>query len=321
MNTKMPAFLLPNIKPTSKIIFINKMLSYIFILSMISVSLFLSDKEIILPEMAALAVGCIIYEHPVWISKPLHIFLLPSLTAICGFLINRLDITMAEKLIAILIVMLLVLRIFKSSLAPALATGLLPIITNCTSFSFIASILVFTLILALGLFFKPEASREKKGIVIENQNRNTLLYLVFISSWILFCSHFGWLFMAAIPPIIVVGYESVHKKEYTFDVFYKQIICLFLAAFIGAQTLYFIDNLIIVAFVDILLVSLVLRLFQFKMPPVYAMALLPMVLHNFSHNYFYFQVLLVSIVILSTVYFYKKIEAKNRSISTLKQKG
>jgi hypothetical protein len=302
---KMTDFSLSKLKSTTGVSLRNKIVSYFFILSMIGISLIFSEKEIILPEMAALAIGCFIYENPVWISKPFHIFLLPSLTAVCGFLINKLDITMAEKLISILLLMLLILRLFKSSLAPALATGLLPVITNSTSNYFLLSILFFTLVLAVSITFRPNVSEVKKTLHQENQTKNSMLFLVFISCWIVFCSYYGMLFMAAIPPVIVVGYESVHKKEYNITIFYKQLICLFSAAFIGTQTLYLIDNLVIAALIDILLVSFILRLFKFKLPPAYAMAILPMVLHSFSHNYFYWQVLIMSSVVLGTVYFFK----------------
>lgn len=301
----MADFLLSKLKSTTGITFTNKIISYVLILSMVSASILFNDKEIILPEMAALAVGCFIYQNPIWISKPLHLFLLPSLTATFGFLINLLDITMAEKLIFILLLMVSILRIFKSSLAPALATGLLPIITNSTSFYFIISIIFFTLILAISVALKNRASKKKNIVDTKNQPKNDILYLGLISAWILFCSHFGWIFMVAIPPVIVVGYESVHKKEYHFDTFYKQIICLFFASFIGTQALYLIDNLIVVVFIDILLVSVILRLFKFKLPPAYAMAILPIVLHTFSYNYFYWQVLTMSVFILGTVFVYK----------------
>lgn len=307
----MKDFLFSNLKSTTRTALGNKILSYVLILSMIALSVTFGDQEIILPEMAALAVGCLIYENPMWVSKPFHIFILPSITALCGFLINRLDIPIAAKLIVILLVMFVILSLFKSSLAPALATGLLPVITNSTSFSFLISILFFTLILAIGLYFKTKVVEEKKLLVSKNHTKKNIFYLTFISCWIVGCAHYQMIFMAAIPPVIVVGYESVHKKDYNFKVFYKQIICLFCAAFIGVQTLYFFENILVAAFADILLVSLILRLFRFKLPPAYAMAILPMVLHSFSYDYFYWQVLLMSVLILGTVFV-----AKNSLIFT-----
>ncbi|WP_413998028.1 HPP family protein [Flavobacterium sp. W1B] len=277
---------------------------YAIIILMVVASLIFKDKEIILPEMAALAIGCLIYQNPVWLSKPLHIFLLPSITAILGFLINKLDISLTEKLILVLPLMLVVLRLFKSHLAPALATGLLPIITNCSSFAFILSILVLSFLLSISLKFIDTSKNENLQPRLQ-QPKDSVIYVVFISIWIIICSQIGWMFMAAIPPVIVVGYESVHKESYHFSMLRKQVICLFLAAFVGTQTFYFVDNLVIVALIDIVAVTFILKLFKFKLPPAYAMAILPMALHKLSYNYFYWQVLIMSISVFGIVYIYK----------------
>jgi hypothetical protein len=304
-----------------KILSFKSIQGYALIFIMIGASLFFGQKEIILPEMAALAVGCLIYEHPGWVAKPFHIFLLPSITAVGGFLINKLDIGMAPKLILALSFIWIVLLLFKSSLAPALATGLLPVITNATSVSFILAIVVLTFILYQGLRFKkgePQVVTNSGG----HKPKDNILYLAFLSVWILICSRNGWMFIAAIPPVIVVGYESVHKKDYTLKMFYKQVICLFLAAYIGTQSLYFLNNLLLAALVDIILVTLTLRLLSFKLPPAYAMALLPMVLHNStSHKYFHWQVLTMATLVLGIVCLYKNIKLKDQLFAGFLQKS
>ena len=121
---------------------------------MIATAILFKDKEIILPEIAALSVGIITFRENKWIQRPIHIFLLPSITAILGFGINFLPIILSLKLVLVLIGMLVFLRIFKSQLAPALATGLLPIVTNAHSFLFLISIIFFVLLLyfAIKLF-------------------------------------------------------------------------------------------------------------------------------------------------------------------------
>ncbi|MEJ5103980.1 hypothetical protein [Chryseobacterium sp. MYb328] len=101
-----------------------KALSLIFL--MLGSSFFLKNKEIILPEMAALSIGSFIYLKDDWRRKPWHLFYLPSITAIIGFGINVLDISMLMKLIISLLLVLTVLKIANNFLAPALATGLLP---------------------------------------------------------------------------------------------------------------------------------------------------------------------------------------------------
>ncbi|SEN55190.1 hypothetical protein SAMN05192574_103498 [Mucilaginibacter gossypiicola] len=287
-----------------KILPLKSALGCALIFMMIGASIIFNDKEIILPEMAALAIGCLIHQNPVWLAKPLHIFLLPSITAIGGFMINKMDVNPAAKLILAVMFVLLTLRVFKSGLAPALATGLLPVITNATSLYFIFSILTLTLILALSLYAKrgtpPEPTISKR-----QRPQDNILYIVFVSAWVLTCAQNGWMYIAAIPPVLVVGYESMHKEEYTFKMFYKQVVCLSLAAYIGIQSLYFLNNLLLATLMDIVAISLLMRLVAFKLTPAYAMSLLPMVLHRPSHQYFYWNVFVMACIVLGTIYSYK----------------
>lgn len=286
-------------------IFYNKgIIGFAIIILMIIASMIFDSREIILPEIAALAIGCLVYQNPIWLSKPLYIFLLPSITAVLGFLVNMLNVGLTQKLVLILFLMFLVLKFFKSFLAPALATGLLPVITNATSYSFIISILVLTSVLSLFLILADK--KEKTNCQSKEQNsRDGMIYILFIALWIVICDYEKWMFMAALPPVIVIGYEAVHKEVYDGVTFRKQVVCLFLSAFIGIQALHFLDNLIIVVLIDMFAVSLVLRIFKCRLPPAYAMAILPMVLYNASYNYFYFQVLLMSVIIFGAIYLYK----------------
>jgi hypothetical protein len=284
---------------------------YALIFLMIGTSIMVNNKEVILPEMAALAIGCLIQQYPAWLAKPFHIFLLPSITAIGGFLINKADLYLATKLILVVIFVLLTLQVFKSALAPALATGLLPVITNATSLYFIFSIVAFTFLLFVSLHIKREAPLTQT-VLKRQKPQDNILYIAFISAWVLICSKNGCMYIAAIPPVLVVGYESVHKEEYTFKMMYKQVICLALAAFIGIQSLYFLNNLLLAALLDLIAVSLMLRLLAFKLTPAYAMSLLPMVLHSASPKYFYWQVFIMGGIVLGTIYSYKNFKFKEQ---------
>lgn len=204
--------------------------------------------------------------------------------------------------------MFIMLRVFKLTLGPALATGLLPIITNCTSLLFIASILffMFTLALMVTVLLK-EPQQKTEGNKTDSGNPFQLwIYLALLIVWIVFCSVANIMEVVAIPPVIVVGYESIHKKEYTTMMLNKQIAALIAAALIGSLTVYYIDNYVLCALINCIGVTLILKGLNFKMPPAYAMALLPMILHVNSHLYFGLKVGLMALVILGTVRIYKK---------------
>ncbi|TCN55628.1 hypothetical protein D0809_16150 [Flavobacterium circumlabens] len=278
-------------------------IAYGLILLMTAAAFHFKDKEIILPELAALSIGCFIYKKNTWTAKPLHLFLLPSITAFIGFFINQLEINMAAKIVVIMIVMLAVLYSIKSNLAPALATGLLPIVTNCNSYIFLISIVLAMGLLAIltAVFFKPEVS----GAAVVEEPKSILAILVFLAVlivWVIICSVLGTMQIAALPPVIVMGYELIDKKMYSFTMLYKQVAALMLAAFIGAQSFYFLDNFLLAAFVNLIAVTIMLHYLKMKMPPVYAMAMLPMVLPSYSHVYFALSTGITAAVLLGTVY-------------------
>ncbi|MEO8254611.1 MAG: hypothetical protein ABI554_09530, partial [Flavobacterium sp.] len=56
--------------------------TYGLIILMTAAALSFKEKEIILPELAALSVGCFLYKKNTWTAKPLYLFLLPSVTAL-----------------------------------------------------------------------------------------------------------------------------------------------------------------------------------------------------------------------------------------------
>ncbi|MBS7232631.1 hypothetical protein KHA90_16555 [Flavobacterium psychroterrae] len=277
--------------------------AYGLILLMTAVALRFKDKEIILPELAALSIGCFMYKKNTWTAKPFHLFLIPSLTAFIGFFINQLEINMAVKIVLTLIVMMALLYSIKSSLAPALATGLLPIVTNCDSYIFLFSILLFMGLLAIfaAVFFKPEASQAPA----QQQPKSVLAVLVFLAVliiWVMICSAAGIMQIAALPPIIVLAYEHIDKKMFGAVMLYKMVTVLVLTAFVGAQSYYFLDNYLLASVINLIAVTIILHYLKMKMPPAYAMAMLPMVLPSSSPVHFALNTAVAATAILGTVY-------------------
>jgi hypothetical protein len=278
-------------------------LAYGLILLMTAAALGFQDKEIILPELAALSIGCFMYKKNVWTAKPLHLFLLPSVTAFIGFFINHLEINMVIKIIVTMLLIMSFLYSIKSSLAPALATGLLPIVTNCDSYIFLISIVLSMGLLAIlaAVFFNPEvsattAAEEPKSILA------ILVFLAILIAWVLICSAAGNMQIAALPPILVLAYEHIDKKMFSFVMLYKMVAVLVLAAFIGAQSFYFLDNFLLASIINLIAVNIILHYAKMKMPPAFAMAMLPMVLPSYSPVYFALGTAIAAAALLGTLY-------------------
>lgn len=287
---------------------------FVLVIVMILGAIVLHNKEIILPELAALSIGGLVYKHPEWIQRPFFLFFMPTLTAVIGFGLNMLPVSLAIKLMLVLIVIFVFMRILGVYLAPALATGLLPIITNCTSWIFVVSILIFmsAIALAVRLWARPATATgaalgaNPGATPHEHNGVGFWVYLFFMVCWLAICNALGHVAVAAIPPVIVVGFEVMHKKIYSAEVLIKQVIILSLAALVGACSLYFLINPLLVGVVDMVAVFFLLHIFKVKLPPAYAMSLLPMVIQLGSPWIFGLSVFLEASVILFFVYCWKR---------------
>ncbi|REC47529.1 HPP family protein [Chryseobacterium pennipullorum] len=284
-----------------------KAFSLIFL--MLGTSFFVKSREIILPEMAALSIGSFIYLKDDWRRKPLHLFYLPSITAIIGFGINMLDISMVMKLIISLILVLAVLKIAENFLAPAIATGLLPIITNCSSWEFLASIFFFTFILGFSIFIN------KKNNPVNSINKSSagksihlFTYLFITIVWFIICDMYEHMEMAAIPPIIVIAFENMTKTSYTITTLVTQIVAMSIASMIGFYCYnFFNQHIIISGAASFTLITLVLYTLKVKLPPAYAMAILPMILDRQTPVYFTTRTLIMSLTLFTLIYISKRL--------------
>ncbi|MGO1817678.1 MAG: hypothetical protein ACTHZ1_12215 [Sphingobacterium sp.] len=284
---------------------------FILILSMVLLSLMVGNKEVILPELAALSIGTLVYMKKEWRTKPWDLFKLPTITATIGFFVNQFNIPVVGKLILTFLGMMIVLAAAKNFLAPALATGLLPVITNCSSWEFMLAIVVFTFILALCIHLRRHKAILEPAEEEEVRSTDFFLYLSVIIGWFSICFYTGRMEMAAIPPVIVVALESMGSKQLSVGTWSKQVLTLTLSAFIGATAItFFADHILIGAALSILGVSLLLALFQFKLPPAFAMGLLPLVLPAQQPLIFTVNVLLMALAVLGSVYLLKNIRLK-----------
>jgi hypothetical protein len=140
------------------------------------------------------------------------------------------------------------------------------------------------------------------------------IYLFFLVCWLAVCNALGHMEVAAIPPIIVVGFEVMSKKVYTTEALIKQVVILSLSALAGAYSLYFLQNLLATVLVDLLVVFFLLHILKAKMPPAYAISLLPMVIQFPSPWIFGVCVFGMSLVIFTLIYFWKKLAERRLAI-------
>lgn len=275
------------------------LVAFVFIVAMVAAASFWDDREIVLPEIAAMAVALLAYREQNWMRHSEKIFLWPTVTALLGFGINLLTIPFALKLALVLVAMLLFFALFRYSLAPALATGFLPVVTNATEYSFVAAILLSTFLLMLAVVLgKLRRTADRTSVV---QTSILWVYGAIVLASMGIAAVLGHIQLAVLPPVAVVVYESLHMKMYSWRMVLKQTVVLTLSAAIGVTLFLLISNWIWVVVIDMLLMWGLLRVFKMRMPAVYAFPLLAYVFPPQSLTMLPVAALLVSGFSLSAV--------------------
>ncbi|NUU59949.1 hypothetical protein [Paenibacillus agri] len=279
-----------------------------FVVLMIAGSLLLHNQEVILPEVAAMAIAMWVYREPGWIRQPSTIFIAPTVTAGIGLMVNLLQIPYIEKVILALILIMLFLRTIRSNLAPSIATGLLPLAIDTQEWSFVLIVFIFTITLMMGvLVFGLNKGVEKKRSI---QYRYMLVFLALSFCWIGVCWVSGYQQIAVIPPIFVVVYESLQKPKYNGQMALKQGLTLTLSVTIGTLVFFMIDLWVFAALLDMILMLALSRVARIRIPALYAFPLLTFVFPEEQVMKLPLVTFAACLFMFTSVLLYKKIELR-----------
>ena len=297
----------------------------LLILAMFAVAEHAGQKELIFPEISALALGAWIMEKPPWGHSVLHLWLSPTLAALTGMLIVRFF-TYAPffMITAAFCLVVLQLKLLRSGVLPAISAAILAILTRTDSWYYPLSVCLLTGVIALGRlvvnraasggktgtpFVKPVPYRLKSndGNLSELVHWGKLLAGVMAVVTVAVVS--GHLFMVA-PPLIVAFVEMSKPGGVLRDNWVKILGLLAFAAFGGVFWFALIHialrlPLWITACLSTASVFLAYRVPQLPFPPVVAIALLPAILPRESLWSYPWQVLCgsVAFIVISKVCF------------------
>ena len=260
-----------------------------FVTLMVAAAELSGEREIIFPEITALAIGYIVAEKRSWHVNSIRIVVLITLCAIAGVLIVRSR--FAGILTEILIAFALCQLIFMYSgttFAPFVSAVILPIMMQTESFVYPASAFVLTLIIvALHTLFLKCGIRSDEDYVPKRLNSKTdyidavlRVISVGIVGAVAFMS--GYRFVIA-PPLLVVFTEFSRPGNKACNKPFKTIAVVTLCAVIGAVCRYFINislgmPLAVAAAVAAVLLLAVIHKSRMFMPPAGAITILAMII-------------------------------------------
>jgi hypothetical protein len=125
-------------KPTARFVAEVLVLSY---MGVVVLAAHLTGIYLLLfPELAALSHDVITRPQGKWASQPWRIVLTPTLTAVVGLFITRHESYGAISIALVVLASLLIIKLLKSAIGPAISAGALPMGLNEKSWMYPAAI-------------------------------------------------------------------------------------------------------------------------------------------------------------------------------------
>jgi hypothetical protein len=248
---------------------------------------------LLFPELGALAADVLIRPNGAWAREPWKLMVTPTVTALVGIVISRL---LPYGVIGILITMALsigIIFVLRSSVAPAISAGILPLVLGIRSWLYPLSILFGLSILAAVLFLwkrsRPgmalmlERSGEAEAIEIlesEPRGKNWLLALFLFTGAVGAIAEVTGLRFILFPPLVVIAYEMFghpHTCAWAKPPLLFPIAC-FLAAGVGVGFDRWLGVTPLAVAVTLGVCLIIVRSFKLRMPPTLSIGLLPFVM-------------------------------------------
>lgn len=289
----------------------------VLVVAMFIVSEYIGEKEIIFPEISALAINAWVIGNSTAQSRTVHLWLSPTIAAITGILITRFLPYSPLFMVAVAFILVaLQLKILGSEVYPSLSAAILPILLHIDSWYYPLSVCIMTGIIVFVQILIHKFDKDKKphsrlaGNHQEKQKFSItktgfihwakLLMSVLIVLSI--ASYFHWNYIIA-PPLIVILVELTKSDSKLPNRIWLVFIILVFAAFSGVLWLYVINYLLhwpvwISSGLSFGCLLVIFHLLKFPLAPAAAITLLPTIIPTDDLWLYPWQVLVGSAVFL-----------------------
>jgi hypothetical protein len=253
---------------------------------------------VLFPELAALSHDVLKRPNGTWARAPLMLMLTPVLAGVVGTFITG---HMAFGLASVLLVVggsLLIIRLLRSPIAPAISAGLLPLVLGDASWWYPPSLLVgLGLLAAISPIWRrvmpappPVVSiRDRVDDILEKTPHDyswVPFFLVFIAGAALLAQWTGLRFLL-FPPLVVAAFEMFAHADvcpWARRPFMLPLACTVIAA-AGVALVGLLGPGPLAAVCSFAVGVAVLRVFDLHVPPALAVGLLPLVISKPSYAF------------------------------------
>lgn len=271
------------------------------------------EKEVIFPEIAALAIGAWISEKQIWESNKRKIFILVSLASLVGVLAVRyMPVPMIFQVLTCYAFTGIALTIADTNLIPIISACILPIYMQTTSWIYpisvtsMAAIIVGMQYLMERFHLRPINHYQPCHFSIKEQfKRWSKLLLVLMLLALIPVETRNVYFIA--PPLIVTFTAFSNPANSVRKIPFKTFLVIVVAAFAGAGSrlllnMYLHFPLVICAIVACLILFFTFEKVRTLFPPAGAILLLPLILNYKELIFFPVQVTIGAAAVISSCY-------------------
>jgi len=252
---------------------------------------------LLFPELGALTTVVFTQPQGSWARAPRLLVLTPTLTAVTGLLISR---SLAYSPLAVLLALvaaLVVIRLLRSPVAPAISAGVLPLALGITSWHYPLAILSSTGGLALLVLLRARLSAaplSMEGVTAQTAAREGCSRPIASgrnpAGWLLPLAAFlaGGLLLVQLlrsplvlyPPLLVMAWEMLVRPQHCpwAGRAAAVLIVSASAAAAGLLLVRYLGAVPLATLLAVLITALLLRLARLNCPPVHGLALLPLVI-------------------------------------------
>lgn len=300
--------------------FIKNIIPYISTLLlvglMVGVAELLNEKEIIFPEITALAVGYMVAQKRSWKVNGKRMLLLITICATVGVLIVRYSgLTLFPQMIIAFSFAQILFMFSGTTFAPFVSAIVLPVMMQTKSFIYPISAVILT-IFVIGfhkLFLKMKIREDEEYIPVMLNSKDdiidTALRIVCVAIVGFVAIYFDFKFVIA-PPLLVAFTEFSRPRNKVRNKPIKTVLVITCCALVGSLSRYLLTiklelPLTVSALIATLIMLLILTCTKMYMPPVGAITILSMIIPQNSVITYPLQIFIGSVVIilLSRVFF------------------
>jgi HPP family len=256
---------------------------------------------LLFPELAALSHDVFTRPQGKWASQPWQLVMTPTITALLGLFVVRHTNFNAVAITLIVAVSLIVIKLLKSTIAPAISAGVLPMVLSERTWIYPVGIFVGLSVLVLVLLIWKRCSPKTPSLSHEEEIDSKViddletpphdrLWSVALVIFVLVLGTLAQvtgLFFLIFPPLIVVAYEILGHPEIPGwmerPILFPAI--SFLTASVGLLFCRAFDAGFAGVIAAMLCSIAILKIFNVHMPPALAVGILPFVMKAPNYRY------------------------------------